>query len=76
MINALNANGILLLETFLHDEDNEREPSNPKFILNKGELEASFGHACELLYLEEWWDTDHTGAKVMKISMVARKKIS
>ena len=76
MINALNSNGILLLETFVHDEDNEREPSNPAFILNKGELEAFFGYECELLYLEEWWGTDHTGAKVMKASMAARKKIS
>ncbi|PHS32857.1 MAG: tellurium resistance protein TehB [Sulfurovum sp.] len=76
MINALNSNGIILLETFLHDEDNEREPSNPAFLLKKGELEDFFGHKCELLYLEEWWGTDYTGANVMKISMVARKKIS
>jgi len=74
MIDALKAGGIILLETFLHDEKNEREPSNPAFLLNKGELEYFFDLKCELIYIEEWWGTDHTGAKVMKISMVAKKK--
>lgn len=74
MIEALKAGGIILLETFLHDEKNEREPSNPAFLLNKGELEDFFNLKCELIFMEEWWGTDHTGARVMKISMVARKK--
>lgn len=73
MINALKSNGIILLETFLHDTDNEKKPSNPAFLLDKGELEAFFSHACELIHIHEWWDTDHTGARVMKTSMVARK---
>jgi len=74
MIAALKPNGIILMETFLHDEGNERTPSNPAFRLNEGELEAYFDHECELLHIPEFWDTDYQGFKTMKTSMVARKK--
>jgi cyclopropane fatty-acyl-phospholipid synthase-like methyltransferase len=75
MIAALKPRGIILMETFLHDEANERIPSNPAFRLNTGELEAFFDHTCELLHISEFWDTDYQGFKTMKTSMVARKKM-
>jgi len=74
MIDALKPNGILLMETFLHNEENEREPSNPAFLLNEGELEAFFDERCELLHIKEYMDRDYMGYKTMKTQMVARKK--
>jgi len=74
MIAALKPHGIILMETFLHDEANERQPSNPAFMLNEGELEAYFDDKCELLHIPEWLDVDYKGFKTMKTSMVARKK--
>jgi len=74
MIAALKPNGIIIMETFLHDEINERQPSNPAFMLNEGELEAYFDEKCELLHIPEWLDVDYKGFKTMKASMVARKK--
>lgn len=74
MIEALKPNGIILFETFLHDADNERAPSNPAFMLNTGELEATFDDKCELLHIPEFWDEDYLGFKTMKTSMVAKKK--
>ena len=74
MIEALKPNGIILFETFLHHPDNERAPSNPAFMLNEGELEATFTERCELLHIPEFWDEDYLGYKTMKASMVARKK--
>ena len=76
MIEALKPNGLILLETFLHDENNERIPSNPDFLLQKGELEASFSERCELLHLVVFSTIDYKGFKTMKTSMVARKKLS
>ena len=76
MIEALKPNGLILLETFLHDEDNERIPSNPDFLLQKGELVASFSKSCELLHLVAFSAIDYKGFKTMKTSMVARKKLS
>lgn len=74
MIAALKPNGIILLETFLHDTQNERIPSNPAFLLSEGELEATFDDKCELLHIPEFWDEDYQGYKTMKTSMVAKKK--
>lgn len=76
MIEALKPNGLILLETFLHDENNERIPSNPAFLLKEGELKASFGEKCELLHLVKFSAIDYRGFKTMKTSMVARKKLS
>jgi 2-polyprenyl-3-methyl-5-hydroxy-6-metoxy-1,4-benzoquinol methylase len=75
MIEALKPNGIILFETFLLHPDNERAPSNPAFMLNEGELEATFDERCELLHIPEFWDEDYLGYKTMKASMVARKKV-
>ncbi len=74
MIDALKPNGIILMETFLYHPDNERITSNPAFLLNEGELEATFNASCELLQLPEFWDEDYRGYKTMKTSMVAKKK--
>jgi 2-polyprenyl-3-methyl-5-hydroxy-6-metoxy-1,4-benzoquinol methylase len=74
MIEALKPNGIILMETFLNNANNEREPSNPMFMLNEGELETYFGEKCELLHISKWLDVDYKGFKTMKVSMVARKK--
>lgn len=74
IVNALRPNGIILMETFLHDTDNERVPSNPAFRLNTGELESFFEDTCELLHITEFWDIDYQGFKTMKTSMVAQKK--
>jgi cyclopropane fatty-acyl-phospholipid synthase-like methyltransferase len=76
MIDALKPNGILLMETFLHNEANEREPSNPAFLLNEGELEAFFDDRCELLHIKEYMDSDYMGYKTMKTQMAAKKKSS
>ena len=76
MITALKANGILLIETLLHDKDNEREPSNPNFLLKKGELESYFSKDCELLIMKEWKELDYKGNATMKASMVAKKRNS
>ena len=74
MIEALKPEGIILMETFLHDPANERKASNPAFLLNKGELKAAFGDTCELIHIPEFWDTDYKGFKTMKTSMVAKKR--
>ena len=73
MIEALKPNGMLIMETFIHHEKNERTPSNPTFRLNEGELKDYFSEKLEIMYLEEWWDRDYQGYKTMKASMVARK---
>lgn len=74
MIDALKPNGLILMETFLHHPDNERASSNPAYLLNEGELEATFDDKFDLLHIPEFWDKDYLGFKTMKTSMVAKKK--
>ena len=74
MIKALKPNGLVMIETFMYDNDNEKEPSNPSFLLKKGELKSYFEKDCEIITIKQWWDKDYAGAKVMKVSMVAKKK--
>jgi 2-polyprenyl-3-methyl-5-hydroxy-6-metoxy-1,4-benzoquinol methylase len=74
MIKALKSEGVIIIETFIHDENNEKEPSNPSFLLQKGELESYFEPFCNIIYMKQWWDSDYTGKKMMKVSMFATKK--
>jgi tellurite methyltransferase len=74
IIHALKPGGILLYETFLYDEENERAPSNPDFLLQKGELEKCFSDDLEIIDMREFWDKDYRGFKSMKASMAAKKK--
>ncbi len=74
--NALRDGGIFIFETFMHHEENTKVPSNKSFLLNKGELEATFNNRYELLYIHEFMDNILCGEKAMKASMVAKKRLS
>jgi 2-polyprenyl-3-methyl-5-hydroxy-6-metoxy-1,4-benzoquinol methylase len=72
MINALKPNGILIMETFVEDQENEREPSNPDFLLKKGELEKVFSKRCQILHSREYISSDYRGFKSKKAQLVAK----
>ncbi len=71
---ALKEDGIFIFETFMHHPDNSKVPSNPAFLLNEGELEATFDEKYELLHLREFMEEGICGEKSMKASMVAKKR--
>ena len=71
---ALKENGVFIFETFMHHPDNTKEPSNKSFLLEEGELEATFDDSYEILHLKEFMTQDRCGEYVMKASMVAKKR--
>jgi SAM-dependent methyltransferase len=73
---ALKEGGIFIYETFVYHADNEKIPSNRSFLLEKGELEMTFAHEYDIIYLSEYWDENLHGSKTMKAAMVARKSAS
>ena len=73
MIKALKPNGILIIETFLDDEANERKPSNPTFRLQDGELEEYFQDKLKIIELSKYLAEDYRGFNTMKTHMVAMK---
>ena len=71
---ALKENGVLIFETFMQHTDNTKEPSNKSFLLEEGELEATFKEKYEIVHLKEFMTQDRCGEYVMKASMVAKKR--
>lgn len=72
---ALKEDAILIVETFLHDPQNTKEPSNRAFLLEKNELEEILGDAYEILYHKEFMAEVACAKQCKKISMVARKSL-
>ena len=73
---ALKEDGIFIFETFIHHPDNTKVPSNKNFLLNEGELEATFDESYEIIHLREFMEEGVCGEKSMKVSMVAKKRRS
>lgn len=71
--NALKDGGILIYETFLYHPDNDRVPSQRRFMLEKGELEETFSNHLELIHLSEAWTVTPSGEKMMIGSIVGKK---
>lgn len=71
---ALKEGGIFIYETFMYHPDNDRSTSNRTFLLEEGELEATFDDRYDIMHIREEWDTDYKGAKTMIGRIVAKKK--
>lgn len=74
LLNALKTNGILFIETYMEDEENEKPHSNPDFLLKKGELKTFFDDAFELLDYDEFFNEENELFR-MKKQFIAIKKI-
>jgi len=70
---ALKEGGIFIFETFMHHPENTKAPSDRSFLLNQGELEATFNEHYEIIHLREFMEEGICGEKSMKASMVVRK---
>ncbi len=70
---ALKEDGVFIMETFMHDEENEKVPSNRAFLLEENELEETFSNNYEIIYLENFMSKNICGQNSMRASMVARK---
>tara|TARA_R110002050_G_scaffold67131_1_gene145413 strand:- start:14 stop:592 length:579 start_codon:yes stop_codon:yes gene_type:complete len=54
LASALKTDGILFIETYMHDEINEKPSSNPDFLLQKDELKSFFDDEFEILDYDEF----------------------
>jgi 2-polyprenyl-3-methyl-5-hydroxy-6-metoxy-1,4-benzoquinol methylase len=69
---ALKEEGVFIMETFMHDEVNTKVPSNKTFLLDKGELEATFSKNYDIIHLESFVEPNICGDQSMRASIVAR----
>lgn len=74
IIDALKEGGIFIYETFVYHPDNDFPPSKRRFMLNEGELEATFDDRLDLMHIREEWRVTPKGDKMLIGSIVGKKK--
>ena len=75
LLKALQINGILFIETYMHDISNTKENTNPDFLLQKDELKMFVSDAYELLSYDEFDNEVDELYKMKKQSIVLRRVI-
>jgi len=70
---ALRRDGILIIETYMIDDDNEKPNSNPEFLLRAGELPSFFDEDYEILGYEEFWNDQHELWRMKKQAIVVKR---
>ncbi|MFQ5665517.1 MAG: class I SAM-dependent methyltransferase [Candidatus Binatia bacterium] len=72
ILRAVRPGGVILFDTFLIDQQRLGHPSNPTFLLRRGELRAAFSR-CEVLVYQEGLFQTHAGPAYLA-RMVARRR--
>jgi len=70
---ALKIGGIIIVETYIEDPENEKQDSNPNFLLQKDELLEIFKEGFEVLEYKTFWNESFEKYRMKKASIVARK---
>jgi len=70
---ALKPGGIMIVETYMADEGNEKPDSNPAFLLQKDELPSLFNEGFTVLEYKEFWNEPHEKYRMKKQAIAVRK---
>ena len=70
---ALKPGGIMVVETYMTDEGNEKPDSNPDFLLHKEELPTLFKSGFTVLAYKEFWNEPHEKFRMKKQGIAVRK---
>lgn len=70
---ALKKDGIIIIETYMEDENNEKKDSNPDYLLKKDELKSFFTDGFEILDYDEFFNETNELYRMKKQSIVVKK---
>ncbi len=70
---ALKSGGVMVVETYMEDADNEKKDSNPNFLLKKDELLDMFKEGFEVLEYKTFWNESFEKYRMKKASIAVRK---
>ena len=70
---ALKPGGIMIVETYMIDEGNEKPDSNPAFLLQKDELPGFFKEGYTVLSYKEFWNEPHEKYRMKKQAIAVKK---
>lgn len=73
LLKALKEDGIILIETYMDHPDNQKQRSNPDFLLKKDELKSFFDDSFEIIEYEEFNNENYEIFKMRKQSIIAKK---
>jgi len=71
---SLKTGGIMIIETYMADEGNEKPDSNPAFLLQKEELPSFFKEGYTVLAYKEFWNEPHEKYRMKKQAIAVRKE--
>lgn len=71
---GLKKGGILVIETYMEDEKNEKPSSNPEFLLKKMELKTFFDNSFEIIEYDEFLNEPYEMYKMMKQFIIVKKR--
>ncbi len=69
---SLKVGGLFVIETYMEDEENEKEGYNPDFLLQKEELKHIFSEY-EILAYDESWNETYEKHRMKKQAITVRK---
>lgn len=73
LVDALKTNGYMLIETYMNDPINEKENSNPNFLLQKDELKEFFDGSFKIIDYDEFENESFEMYRMKKQSIIAQK---
>ena len=71
--NSLKENGVFFIETYMEDKGNEKESSNPNYLLKKDELKSIFKDGFKILDYQEFFNESYEIFRMKKQAIIARK---
>ena len=72
---ALKIGGIMVVETYIEDEENEKKNSNPNFLLKEDELLEIFKSGFEILEYKTFWNESFEKYRMKKASIVVKRLV-
>ena len=70
---ALKDGGVFVVETYMEDDENEKQDSNPNFLLREDELVQIFYNGFKRLTYDEFWNEDFEKYRMKKQAIVVQK---
>ncbi len=70
---SLKPQALFVIETYMQHPENEKQDSNPDFLLGEGELKTLLEGSFEILHYVEFWNEPHELYRMRKQGIVGRK---
>lgn len=72
---ALKIGGVMVVETYIEDKENEKKNSNPDFLLKQDELLETFKSGFDVLEYKTFWNEGFEKYRMKKASIVVKRLV-